>query len=122
MAPPNLLLLYVEDPVRSAVFYERLLGRKPSASFPTYVAFVLESGLTLGLWSTGAANFVSSGTGSRSELAFMVRDAEAVDALCAQWRAAGVVIEQEPMKAVFGQTFVALDPDGHRLRVCVLDG
>jgi hypothetical protein len=46
------LLLYAADPARSAAFYERLLQRKPAASFPTYAAFELDVGLTLGLWST----------------------------------------------------------------------
>jgi predicted enzyme related to lactoylglutathione lyase len=121
MATPNLILLYVEDPARSARFYETLLRRPPAASFPTYVAFRFDNGLDLGLWSTSAKNFVSAGTGHRSELGFIVEDSDAVEKLHAEWRAAGVTIEQEPMTAVFGRTFVALDPDGHRLRVSTPD-
>jgi predicted enzyme related to lactoylglutathione lyase len=121
MTTPNLILLYVEDPARSCKFYEKLLREPPVASFPTYVAFRFDNGLYLGLWSTGAANFVSAGNGNRSELAFMVDDDATVDGLYRDWSAAGVAIEQEPMTAVFGRTFVALDPDGHRLRVCTPD-
>lgn len=33
----------------------------------------------------------------------------------------GVVIEQDLQEAVFGLTFVALDPDGHCIRVCMAD-
>lgn len=121
MTTPNLIILYVEDPTKSSQFYEKLLGMAPTASFPTYAAFEFDNGLNLGLWSTRAANFVSSGTGHRSELAFMVKDDAAVDQLYESWRAAGVSIEQEPIMAVFGRTFVALDPDGHRLRVCTPD-
>lgn len=121
MDMPNLILLYVDDPAVSAAFYENLLGHPPIAAFPSYVAFAFENGLYLGLWSTKAANFVSSGTGHRSELAFMVPDDDAVEERYKTWRAAGVSIEQEPMTAVFGRTFVALDPDGHRLRVCTPD-
>jgi len=120
-ATPNLILLYVEDPARSAQFYERLLGRPPVASFPNYVAFRFDNGLDLGLWSTSAQSFVSSGAGHRSELGFVVEDSDAVERLYAEWRAADVTIEQAPMTAVFGRTFVALDPDGHRLRVCTPD-
>lgn len=47
-------------------------------------------------------------------------DAE-VDRLYEAWKALDVRIEQAPMTAVFGRTFVALDPDGHRLRVCTPD-
>ena len=121
MPDPNLILLYVDDPARSVAFYERLLGRKPAAAFPTYAAFELASGLTLGLWSTKAKDFVSSGIGHRVELAFMVESERTVDELHDAWRNAGVAIEQEPMTAVFGRTFVALDPDGHRIRVCTPD-
>ncbi|MFC3221123.1 VOC family protein [Tianweitania populi] len=118
MLSPNLVLLYTKDMQRSRSFYEALLEMSPTADFPAYVAFSFSSGLTLGLWSTEAAAFVSEGTGNRSELAFMVADRQAVEALHEKWRAAGVTIEQAPFDAAFGRTFVALDPDGHRLRVC----
>lgn len=40
-------------------------------------------------------------------------------ALHAQWRRYGVNIEREPYRESFGLNFVALDPDGHRIRVCL---
>ncbi|HDR9483655.1 MULTISPECIES: VOC family protein [Burkholderia] len=121
MTSPNLVLLYVEDPAQSAQFYERLFGRPPVAVFPTYAAFTFDNGLHLGLWSTSARDFVSGGAGHRSELAFMVDDDREVRRLYDAWKALGVPFEQAPMTAVFGLTFVALDPDGHRLRVCTPD-
>lgn len=121
MLSPNLILLYVEDPHESAAFYTRLLGCEPVAAFPNYIAYALENGLNFSLWSTHAANFVSSGSGHRMELAFMVKDDGEVERLYMEWRNAGVSIEQDLMTAVFGRTFVALDPDGHRLRVCTPD-
>jgi len=48
----------------------------------------------------------------------MVKDDAEVERLYAAWRERGLTIEQELKTAVFGRTFVALDPDGHRLRVC----
>ncbi|TCW79678.1 glyoxalase [Burkholderia sp. SRS-46] len=121
MTSPNLVLLYVEDPARSAVFYEKLFGRAPVAAFPTYAAFRFDHGLHVGLWSTSARDFESHGAGHRAELAFMVDTDAEVDRLHEAWQALGVHIEQAPMTAVFGRTFVALDPDGHRLRVCTPD-
>ncbi len=121
MIAPNLVILYVDDPLHSREFYEKLSGRAPVAVFPSYVAFAFDNGLQLGLWSTRAENFVSGGTGPRSELTFLADTEAEVDRLHAAWRALGVTIEQAPMAAVFGRTFVALDPDGHRLRVCVPD-
>lgn len=121
MIAPNLILLYVDDPIRSAAFYEKLFGTAPAAVFPTYAAFAFDNGMNLGLWSTKARDFRSGGTGHRSEIAFMVPAESEVCALHDKWVAAGVEIEQELHEAVFGLTFVATDPDGHRIRVCMPD-
>lgn len=121
MRAPNLLLFYVENPPLSALFYEKIFSVKPVVSFPTYVAFSFETGLTFSLWSKQAKNFVSGGTGHRCELAFMVKDEDRVRSLREQWENLGVVIEQDLCSAIFGLTFVALDPDGHRIRVCIAD-
>ncbi len=121
MPNPNLVLFYVKNPLESASFYEKVFEQKPVAAFPTYVAFSFSSGLTFSLWSTQAKNFVSCGSGNRSELAFMVSDEDEVRRLCDLWKKNGISIEQDLHKAVFGLTFVALDPDGHRIRVCIPD-
>jgi len=121
MKAPNLILLYVADPTKSADFYEKLLGGAPEAKFPTYAAFAFPGGLQLGLWSTQAKNFVSGGSGHRSELAFMLEEEQEVQQLHDKWKQQGVTIEQPPHHAVFGLTFVATDPDGHRIRVCLPD-
>lgn len=121
MLVPNLLVLYVTDPAESSFYYERLLGVAPAARFPTYVAFAFNNGLVLGLWSMQAPNFVSGGSGHRSELALMVPNDAEVRRLYGEWQAAGVTIEQPLCEAVFGLTFVATDPDGHRIRVCTPD-
>jgi predicted enzyme related to lactoylglutathione lyase len=121
MLIPNLLLFYVRDPLESALFYEKIFSSKPVAAFPTYVAFSFENGLTFGLWSKQAKNYVSGGTGHLSELSFMVKDEQMVRELRKQWGELGVIIEQDLHEAVFGLTFVALDPDHHRIRVCIPD-
>lgn len=123
MLIPNLLLFYVENPLESALFYEKIFSRKPVALFPSYVAFSFENGLTFSLWSTQAKNSykVSEGSGNRCELSFIVPDEQAVRKIRKQWGELGVSIEQDLHEAVFGLTFVALDPDGHRIRVCIPD-
>lgn len=121
MLTPNLLLFYVEDPLQSALFYEKIFSIKPVATFPTYVAFSFENGFTFSLWSLHAKDFVSSGTGHRSELSFLVENENAVRLIRKQWEELGVAIEQDLHEAAFGLTFVALDPDGHRIRVCIPD-
>ena len=121
MISPSLMLLYVENPAASGRFYEKLLGTAPVAQSPGFVAFRFENGLGLGLWSTTATDFVSAGSGNRGEIAVVVEDDAQIDRLHDTWRAEGVTIEQAPFTAVFGRTFVALDPDGHRIRVCPPD-
>ncbi|MGP9827384.1 VOC family protein [Ectopseudomonas khazarica] len=121
MNRPNLLVLYVADPLRSSAFYRQLLQQAPSSEFPSYVSFALNDQLHLGLWSEQADNFQSSGSGHRSEFGYLVEREADVERLYARWRALGVEIEQPLARAVFGPTFVALDPDGHRLRVCMRD-
>ncbi|WP_434771811.1 VOC family protein [Pseudomonas entomophila] len=121
MRSQHLILLYVRDPQASCVFYERLLGTSAQSVFPSYVSFALNDGTALGLWSLAARDFRSGGSGHRSEVAFLVETRAQVEALYHQWTERGVRIEQPLHEAVFGLTFVALDLDDHRVRVCLPD-
>ena len=121
MISPNLMILYVENAPASGRFYETIFGTAPQVLSPGFVSFQFGNGLGLGLWSTSSPEFVSGGTGHRGEIAIVVDDEAEIERLHDEWRAAGVTIEQAPFTAVFGRTFVALDPDGHRIRVCPPD-
>ena len=114
---PNFILLYVESPAASAAFYADLLGRPPADSSPTFVMFALASGVMLGLWSRHTVEPRSAAAPGASEVAFTVPDAAAVEAMHAEWKRRGLKIAQAPTRMDFGTTFVAIDPDGHRLRV-----
>jgi predicted enzyme related to lactoylglutathione lyase len=70
----------------------------------------------LGLWAAHDVQPPATAVGG-SELAFAVDGVDTVQAMHAAWRAQGLVIAQSPTTMDFGYTFVALDPDGHRLRV-----
>jgi predicted enzyme related to lactoylglutathione lyase len=71
----------------------------------------------LGLWSRYTVEPAATAAGGGGELAFTVKDAAAVAALYEQWGGKGLRILQKPVDLDFGHTFVAMDPDGHRLRV-----
>jgi catechol 2,3-dioxygenase-like lactoylglutathione lyase family enzyme len=116
MPDPNFVLLYVDDPTASAAFYAALLGRPPVESSPNFAMFALESGVMLGLWSRREVAPAATTPGG-AELAFTVADADAVRATHANRIERGLVIAQPPTQLDFGYTFVALDRDGHRLRV-----
>jgi catechol 2,3-dioxygenase-like lactoylglutathione lyase family enzyme len=119
MPDPNFVILYVDSPPASAAFYADLLGRPPVESSPTFAMFALESGVMLGLWARHTVQPAPTSPTGSGELAFSVDDADAVHSTHADWRKRGLAIVQPPTDMDFGRTFVALDPDGHRLRVFV---
>ena len=49
-------------------------------------------------------------------------DNATVDAIHSDWLHRGVQIAQNPTDLDFGHAFLALDPDGHRLRVFAPSG
>jgi len=110
----SLIILYVDSPAASAAFYAKLLGQEPVEASPTFAMFALSSGIGLGLWSRHTVSPTAAAAGGGTEIAFT---AENVDAVHDDWKARGLVIAQSPADLDFGRTFVALDPDGHRLRV-----
>ncbi|HEY9321147.1 MAG TPA: VOC family protein [Achromobacter sp.] len=117
MSDTNYVLFYVEKPQASAAFYSALLQREPVENSPTFALFVLDSGLKLGLWSRYTVEPAAAGRGGASELAFAVADVDVVNQRHREWSLRGLPILQAPTDMDFGRTFVALDPDGHRLRV-----
>ena len=123
MTDPNFIILYVDNPSVSADFYAGLLGKTPVESSPTFAMFILESGLKLGLWSRHTVEPASpAAAGGGGELGFPVPDNDTVHSLFADWGKRGLEIIQRPTEMDFGFTFVALDPDGHRLRVFAPSG
>src|SRR5947209_8754897 len=114
MPPLSLVILYVDSPPASARFYAALLGQEPVESSPTFAMFALPGGTGLGLWSRHTVEPAALAAGGGAELAFT---ADEVDAVHTDWTARGLAIAQPPTDMDFGRTFVALDPDGHRLRV-----
>ncbi|MGV2103047.1 VOC family protein [Rhizobium sp. 21-4511-3d] len=121
MTSPNLIILYVKDPAESASFYRDILGREPAVAAPNFVAFPLDGGFTLGLWRRSNVEPQPSAIGNRGEIAFMVPGDQGVAKQYDDWRKRGLPIAQELVDLDFGPTFVVLDPDGHRLRVCEPD-
>lgn len=113
----NFLLLHVEDHAASAALYKELLGIPIVEQKPDIAILPLREGVMLGLWSRETVEPESTGQSGASEIAFAVADRAAVEAMHADWKRRGLTIIQVPTRMSFGTTFVALDPDGHRLRV-----
>ena len=117
MQDPNYVLLYVASVAASEKFYADLLGKKPVETSPTFTMFALDTGVMLGLWRRDTVEPPARALGGGAELCFTVESADAVRATYADWRRRDLTIAQEPTVMDFGTTFVALDPDSHRLRV-----
>lgn len=120
MPIPNLsfTLLFVKNPMESGAFYSRLLNLQPVEQSPTFVLFALPNGIMLGLWSRNTARPTVVAEGGGSEICFTEESDEKVDEAYEKWQKLGVTIALKPMAMEgMSRTFVALDPDGHRIRV-----
>lgn len=113
MASLGFVLLFVENPLKSALFYEDLLERKPMEESPTFVMFALDNGVMIGLWSKFTAEPEVASSAGASEICFPSED---IEGLYEKWGRKRVTVAQKPTDMDFGRTFVVLDPDGHRIR------
>lgn len=113
----SFILLHVDNPPVSAKFYHEVLGIPVFEQSPTFAMLRLRDGVMLGLWSRHTVEPKSASNPGASEVAFTVADATAVETMHIEWARRGLKIVQTPTRMDFGATFVALDPDGHRLRV-----
>lgn len=120
MNHPNYILLYVENPEASGRFYADLFGAEPVEASPTFVLFALKSGLMLGLWSKHTVAPSPQAEAGAAEIGLRVDSNDEVNGAYAAWSARGVRMAQQPTMQEFGLNFLALDPDGHRLRVYAL--
>lgn len=119
MSHPNFALLYVDDALISARFYADIFEIEPIDALPTFALFALRSGLMLGLWAKSGVLPAVTATSGSSELAIALKSEQEFEHIYQSWQARGLAIAQVPTTMDFGLTFVALDPDGHRLRVFV---
>jgi hypothetical protein len=100
----------------SAEFYARLLDCKLLGSLPKFVMFEVSPDLRA--WARPPSRLACAGSAADTgELAMAVATNEEVEALCADRKSKGATILPEPVTKDFGLTFLATDPDRHRLRV-----
>ncbi|MFD2840663.1 VOC family protein [Populibacterium corticicola] len=118
---PNSVILYVSDVEASTKFYQAVLGAEPLETFEDFTVFALSDTITLGLQTADQIDPKAEPHVGGSELSLSDVSRETVDRLYAAWTATNVQIALEPTELAFGYTFVATDPDGHRLRVCATD-
>ncbi len=110
----EMILLMVGNPQVSAIFYENILELKPVEVSSTFAMFVMKNGVMLGLWSKYTVEPRVDVLPGATEICLA---ADSVDEIYESWGKKLVTIAQKPTDMDFGRTFLALDPDGHRIRV-----
>ena len=113
---PTYTILYVDDVPRSVAFYREIFGVEPVENHPTFGMFVVTPGRAWGLWQRDQVKPAVTESAGGAEYCIPVGSRVELDNLAAAWRERGIPIVQDPTEMDFGYTFVALDPDGHRLR------
>ncbi|EEA93928.1 VOC family protein [Pseudovibrio sp. JE062] len=121
MFKPNSVILYVDDVEKSTEFYTDVLQSGPIERFQEFSLFSLGEDVTLGLQSAEGIDPKPQPSFGGFELSLSDVSREEVDQVYALWKEKGIPILMEPVDLDFGYTFVATDPDGHRLRVCATD-
>lgn len=118
---PNVIVLYVDELAITSQFYQDLLGIKPIEASITFHSFTLSNGMSLALKARHSVVPFTEAKSGNGELAFTLDNNKKVDELFAEWQSKGISIIFPPTQIPFGYTFVALDPDGYRLRVAFLE-
>lgn len=121
MFKPNSLIIYVDDVEKSRKFYQKIFKSDPLETFEEFVVFPLTADCVLGIQSKSGIEPKPQPQFGGFEICMADVTKEEVDSLYQEWKAQGVEFELEPITLEFGYTFVARDPDGHRLRVCATD-
>ncbi len=80
---------------------------------PTFAALTFASNVKITLKQSDAL----TPTGGGTELSIAMTGKQALENLYKEWKAKGIQFEQAPEESVFGINFVAIDPDGHRIRI-----
>jgi predicted enzyme related to lactoylglutathione lyase len=115
--PQHTFIFYVDDPMASAGFYEKLLQAKPVEATPGFAVFALAPPTMLGLWKRSDVKPQATVPTGSNELSFQVESKSIVEKFFDTSKHIGAKVLQEPIDMDFGYTFTVADPDGHRLRV-----
>ena len=121
MFKPNSLILYVDNVENSTSFYRCILGSDPVEQYPDFTVFLLTDGFILGLQSKHAIDPKPQPAFGGFEICMSDISHKQVDDVYQAFKENNVKIELEPTTLEFGYTFVAVDPDGHRIRLCATD-
>jgi len=110
-------VLYVENIEISKNFYTKAFECEGKVLSPTFISFSLGDGVTIELKQLAQVSPPANITGGGTELSLKVENSKVLHNLYDQWETQGIKFVQTPTELIFGITFVAIDPDEHRIRV-----
>ncbi len=108
------MVIYVDDVKKSTAFYTKLLEKEPVEVFEEFAVFQLIRDFILGIQAKAGIDPKPQPRFGGFEICVADATEDEVDVLYKKWKELGVSMALEPTNL----TFVAVDPDGHRLRVC----
>jgi len=109
---PDFVALQVRDLEASRRFYTAQLGLEPAPQSPPGAVVFQTAPIPFAIREPAVDLAAANRLGWGVALWLNCDDAEA---LCAELRAQGVAITQEPFDGPFGRTFTFVDPDGYPL-------
>ena len=110
-------VLYVADIHRSMDFYAKAFDCEPKLLSPTFAALDFADNVKITLKQADVLIPASTIKGGGTELSMPIADKETLESLYKAWKEKGIQVEQDPEESVYGINFLAVDPDGHRIRV-----
>lgn len=121
MFKPDSLILYCDNLDISTKFYRHFLGKDPIEQFDGFSVFQLDTHFILGLQDKHSITPKPQSNFGGFELSMTVQDHGKVEEFFNICKEQQIPIALQPTELEFGYTFVVLDPDGHRLRICATD-
>lgn len=121
MFKPNSIILYVTDVDKSTALYSKILQAEPIEQYSEFSVFALSNDFILGIQAKSGIDPKPQPHFGGFEISMSDVSKQDVDDIYKQWCNLDVDIVMRPVDLDFGYTFVAIDPDGHRLRVCATD-
>ncbi|TKF33853.1 glyoxalase [Vibrio kanaloae] len=112
-------VLYVADIHRSMDFYAKAFDCEPKLLSPTFAALDFADNVKITLKQADFLTPASTVKGGGTEISMPLADKETLGNLYQTWAEKGIQFEQVPEESVYGINFLAVDPDGHRIRVFV---
>ncbi|MEZ9858259.1 VOC family protein [Vibrio splendidus] len=110
-------VLYVTDIHRSMGFYAKAFDCEPKLLSPTFAVLDFADNVKITLKQSDVLTPASTIKGGGTELSMPLADKETLENIYNTWKEKGIQFEQTPEESVYGINFLAVDPDGHRIRV-----